>query len=223
MSTNRSLPGGPGLAALLAIPALVLLIATAGCSGGTSPAPASPSVGTSSAAATPGRPSASPSLAGAPTAGDRTGWPTGPTSVARSQTPPARLVSLRAARDVENGVGFDRLVLEFTGGVPGYSARYVSQVIEPGSGSPLPLAGPADFEIVLHPADAHDDTGSPTVSGIVDTSGLATVHQVALAGDFEGYVHIGVGLAGVTGYRVTQLTGPDRLVIDFAGLPAGAP
>jgi hypothetical protein len=87
----------------------------------------------------------------------------------------------------------------------------------------VPLTGPADFEIVLHPADAHDDASSPTVSDAVDTAGLATVRQVALAGDFEGYVHVGVGLAGVTGYRVTQLTGPDRLVIDFAELPAGAP
>jgi hypothetical protein len=142
-------------------------------------------------------------------------------SVARSVLPPPRLVSVRAAHDVENGVGFDRLVLQFSGGVPGYSIQYVRQVITPGSGVPVPLSGTAFVEIVLHPADAHDDAGKATLSGPIDTSGLPTVRQVALAGDFEGYVHLGVGLAAVTGFRVSQLAGPDRLVIDFASAATG--
>jgi len=85
------------------------------------------------------------------------------------------------------------------------------------------LVGQAFFEIVLQPATAHDDAGTPTVASPIAADGLPAIRQIALAGDFEGYVHLGIGLTGVTGYRVTQLTGPDRLVFDFAGQATGAP
>jgi hypothetical protein len=128
-----------------------------------------------------------------------------------------------AAHDVENGQSFDRLVFTFTGGLPGYAAQYVNQVLKPGEGSPLPLAGPAFFQIVLHPAAGHDDAGNSTVPNPIDGGGLPAIRQVALAGDFEGYVHVGVGLAAVVGYRVLELSGPDRLVFDFAAQTTGAP
>jgi len=130
--------------------------------------------------------------------------------------PSPRLVQVRAAHNVEGGLSFDRIVLEFTGGLPGYSARYIDEVVRPGEGSPLALAGQANFEIVLNPADAHDDAGKSTLRAPVSGGGLPAVRQVAMAGDFEGYVHLGVGLDDVVGYRVTELTAPDRLIFDFA-------
>jgi hypothetical protein len=141
----------------------------------------------------------------------------------RSATPPPELVNVTAGHDIENGLSFDRVVFEFTGGVPGYTAQYVNQVIKPGEGAALPLAGQAFFQIVLNPATAHDAAGNSTVPTPIDGGGLPTIRQVALAGDFEGYVHVGIGLAGVAGYRVTQLTKPDRLVFDFSAQSTGAP
>jgi len=37
-----------------------------------------------------------------------------------------------------------------------------------------------------------------------------------VAGDFEGYLSFGIGLAARGGYHVSSLTGPDRVVIDFS-------
>jgi len=200
--------------------AIVLGVA-AGCSSGGSPAPAPGTPTATAGAASPSPLTApSPSEGQAPSA---PAWPTGPTSLVRAPAPPPRLVGVTAAHDLTAGLSFDRVVLTFNGGVPGYTAHYVSKVISPGEGSPVPLAGQAFFEIVLRPATAHDDAGAPTVASPIAADGLPAIRQIALAGDFEGYVHLGIGLTGVTGYRVTELAGPDRLVFDFAGQATGAP
>ena len=39
--------------------------------------------------------------------------------------------------------------------------------------------------------------------------------MVRAAGDFEGYLSFGIGLAARGGYHVSSLAGPDRVVIDF--------
>ncbi|MBX6388897.1 MAG: hypothetical protein IRZ08_07840 [Frankia sp.] len=146
-------------------------------------------------------------------------WSSEEQSLTRTVSPSPRLVEVRSAHnEEEGGMSFDRVVLEFAGGLPGYTARYVDQVYQPGSGSPLPLEGQAYFEIVVTPAQAHDDSGQPTLRAPVAVvgDGLTAIHDVVMAGDFEGYVHIGVGLDDVVGFRVMELTGPDRLVFDFA-------
>ena len=40
--------------------------------------------------------------------------------------------------------------------------------------------------------------------------------MVKEAGDFESYLSFGIGLAARGGYRVSSLTSPDRVVIDFS-------
>ncbi|WP_035924550.1 MULTISPECIES: AMIN-like domain-containing (lipo)protein [Pseudofrankia] len=202
-------------------PALALLAgALSACSdGGGSPSPEPVTTTSAAVASTSAGGSATPAPGASPTSsvgGNAPTWSSGPTSLTRSTSPSPRLVEVRAAHNVEGGLSFDRIVLEFTGGLPGYSARYVQDVVRPGEGSPLALAGQAHFEIVLHPADAHDDAGRSTLRSPVTGGGLPAVRQVAMAGDFEGYVHLGVGLDDVVGYRVTELTAPDRLIFDFA-------
>jgi hypothetical protein len=199
---------------------LIVAGALAGCSSGGSSDPTTPATPATAAPSQTTAPSPSPSEAQAPNA---PAWPNGPTSMVRSATPPPELVNVTAGHDIENGLSFDRVVFEFTGGVPGYTAQYVNQVIKPGEGAALPLAGQAFFQIVLNPATAHDAAGNSTVPSPIDGGGLPAIRQVALAGDFEGYVHVGIGLAGVAGYRVSQLTKPDRLVFDFAAQSTGAP
>jgi hypothetical protein len=109
--------------------------------------------------------------------------------------------------------GFDRIVLDIPGALPGYSAKYVPEVRRDGSGEPVPMPGKAFLLIVLHPAQAHRAGGTPTVSGIHPT-GLAGVQAYAIVGDYEGYVSIALGVAGVRNFHVGELS--NRIYIDVA-------
>ena len=117
---------------------------------------------------------------------------------------------------------FDRVVFEFTGPRPGYRVRYVPQVFEDGSGNPVHLEGRAFVEAVMHPAAAHDDHGNPTFPGplpqIADTAAL---RDIADAGDFEGQITWGIGVAARTPVQVRRLDHPARIAIDVAHTPPG--
>jgi hypothetical protein len=106
------------------------------------------------------------------------------------------------------------MVLEIPGALPGYTAEYVTEVRRDGSGEPASIPGKAFLQIVLHPAQAHRNDGTPTVTGIHRT-GLAGIKAYAIVGDYEGYVTIAVGVKGVQKYHVSELT--DRIYIDVAG------
>ncbi|MCM3920691.1 hypothetical protein ND748_03235 [Frankia sp. AiPs1] len=194
--------GGTASPSTSPVPTASASVTSPATSGGTAATPAPTSRGTATAAASLG-----------PRA-DARSWSSQPATATRQATRPVRLVSLRSGTNVENGVHFQRLVLEFAGGVPGYRAGFVPQVIRPGSGAPLPLAGQADFELVLTSTAAHDDQGTSTLRTAPDGTGQSGL-SYALAGDFEGTVHIGVGLGHVGDFRVVELTGPDRLAVDF--------
>jgi peptidoglycan hydrolase-like protein with peptidoglycan-binding domain len=130
----------------------------------------------------------------------------------------ARLVDVR----VGGHRTFDRVVFEFTGPRPGYRVRYVPQVFEDGSGNPVHLEGRAFVEAVMHPAAAHDDHGNPTFPGplprIADTAAL---RDIADAGDFEGQITWGIGVAARTPVQVRRLDHPARIAIDVAHTPPG--
>jgi hypothetical protein len=128
--------------------------------------------------------------------------------------PLPRAVRLDAGRHDDEG--FDRVVVEFDGDLPGYEIGYVSRVVQDGSGEPVSLLGSADLQIRITPADAHDDAGRSTLPVSRLTPDFRTVREVRLVSDFEGYVTIGVGTAGRRPFRVSELSGPSRLVIDFA-------
>ncbi|WP_243407561.1 AMIN-like domain-containing (lipo)protein [Frankia canadensis] len=142
-------------------------------------------------------------------------WSSQPASAARQFVAPVRLVSVRSAPNVDNGTRYERVVLEFAGGVPGYRAQYVHEVIRPGSGAPLSLAGGAAFELVLTSTTAHDAQGASTLRTPPDGRDPSGALSYAMAGDFEGTVHIGIGTTRATGFRIIELTGPDRLAVDF--------
>lgn len=110
--------------------------------------------------------------------------------------------------------GFDRLVFTFGGAVPGYSVQYVPEIIQDGSGKPIPMEGNAFVSVVLQPTA----TGAPQGT---QTPRFPMLRQVKGAGDFEAVASYGVGLASKSGFRVFTLTSPNRLVIDFA-IPASA-
>ena len=95
----------------------------------------------------------------------------------------ALLRRVRAGRNKD----FDRLVFDFDGPVPGVGVQYVPELTEDGSGNPIPLRGRAVVQIVMQPAVAHHEDGTPSVTGpLPDVTGFAAFRQVADAGDFEG-------------------------------------
>jgi hypothetical protein len=118
---------------------------------------------------------------------------------------------------------FDRLVIDLNGPAGGYTVRYVPQVLQDGSGLPIPLRGQAFLQLTVN-APANDDAGHPTYTPgnkdeVSNVSGYQTFRQVAWAGSFEGYTSLGVGVRARLPFRVFTLAGPDagtRVVIDVA-------
>lgn len=111
---------------------------------------------------------------------------------------------------------FDRIVLALDGPQPECSAGYVAEIVADGSGNPISLEGKAFLRVTLRGAAAHDDSGQRTYRGpdSLNTPDLENVTAIALAGDFEGSVTIGVGTNAEKHYRVFALSEPTRVVID---------
>ncbi|MEV0617267.1 hypothetical protein AB0I81_28365 [Nonomuraea sp. NPDC050404] len=141
-----------------------------------------------------------------------------PTSTAevevdRSGMEPAMVTSVRYAAHET----YDRLVVELKGGIPGYSAKWVDEFVQDGSGRPIDVNGGAYLQLTLVPANAHDDEGVPSwTGGPIYPANLDNLTNVVRTGDFEGRVGIGLVLAKRAAFRLTELDSPNRLVVDVA-------
>ena len=116
---------------------------------------------------------------------------------------------------------FDRVVIEFDGERPGYDVRYVPEVVQDPSGEPLPLRGRAFLQASVFPASTFSDEGPPGTLPVPSVAGLATLRQIAEAGDFEAVVTLGIGVAARTPFLVRQFSGPSRIAIDITHTPPG--
>ncbi len=126
--------------------------------------------------------------------------------------PPTPVV--RAVRAAEHPrCQFDRLVFDITVRNPGYSIKFVKQVIADPSGNTIKLPGKRFLLITLRPAQAHKNSGASTLPRKVQVLRFPMLKSWVLAGDFESVVRIGVGLRAKTSVRVGELHG--RLFIDF--------
>ena len=134
---------------------------------------------------------------------------TEPVERSRLTRPAPELVSVQA---VERK-GYDRVLFTFQGAMPGYQVRYAPQVTDQ-AGRPVALRGKAFLAVTFEPARAHDPGGEPTVSTATLTPGSPVLRQVRFAGDFEGQVSFGLGLAGRDGFRVSELRDPTRVAVD---------
>ena len=130
--------------------------------------------------------------------------------------PVPQLIAIRTAHHP----GFDRVVFDFDGPLPGAeSVRYVDRVLADGSGEPVTVAGRAFLLVRFEEAQAHTDAGSPTVARRpVLGGGLTTVREIALAGDYEGYVTVAIGVSDKAAFRVIELKSPTRIVVDVRSL-----
>jgi hypothetical protein len=125
----------------------------------------------------------------------------------------ATLAGVRVARHE----GYDRVVFEFRQNVlPGYRVEYAGGAVRRcGSGEAARVAGGARLEVTFTPARAHDDEGRATVGPREQSFDHAAVKQLLNTCDFEAELTWAVGVASRNDYRVRELSGPPRLVIDI--------
>jgi hypothetical protein len=123
---------------------------------------------------------------------------------------------LTAVRTGKHG-GYDRVVFQFSGGLPAVTTERVATVYADPRGTPVSLAGKSRLHVVFRgasancPQPAHRTWTGPSVL----TPRYPQLLMIRAAGDFEGYLSFGIGLAARGGYHISSLVGPDRVVIDF--------
>lgn len=138
-------------------------------------------------------------------------------SAATPPTPPEppTLVGVKAKH-----VGdVDRVTFTFRNGVPDQVfARWVDRMAYDGSGLPVRVAGARVLAVGFTSATAHDDDG--VTIGRRKAFALPNVITSVFAGDFEGYVSVGLGVQKQTSYTIRELSNPARVVVDVAaGFP----
>jgi hypothetical protein len=140
------------------------------------------------------------------------GFSTDPVSVPDTNVAPGGLPELESV-DVGHHDTFDRVVFTFSSHVPGYNVSYVPAVTTDPADDPVQLQGNAFILVALHSV-ASAQVGAPAAPQDRQTPLFAELLEIAGAGDFEGVVSFGLGLTARTGFRISTLTNPDRLVID---------
>jgi hypothetical protein len=114
---------------------------------------------------------------------------------------------------------YDRVVLEFTDQVPGYTIGYRPLPAKAdGSGDEIALPGAkALLMVTMRGASGYDsDKSAPTYSGPNEVSAKSVqVTQAKAAGDFESVLTWAVGLKSKVPFKVSIMNTPPRLVIDF--------
>ena len=130
---------------------------------------------------------------------------------------PAANAAQALLQDVRTGknAGYDRIVFEFAGtALPGYEVRYVQAARDCAPGSPVTTAGPAQIQITLRPAAAHDTNGKTTFAPKVVAAGFDSMKEAKVTCDFEGVVGWVVGTAEKP-FRVIELLNPPRIAVDI--------
>ncbi|MDQ4092039.1 MAG: hypothetical protein M3143_01055 [Actinomycetota bacterium] len=135
---------------------------------------------------------------------------------AQSAQPPAPDIAVLTGIRTATHPTFDRVVLDFSGPRPQVSSRFVDELVRDGSGEVEELPGAAFAEVRMTPAQAHDDAGNSSYPGPrkFRTANLNNVMAVAITGDYEAYLSIGVGMRKQTWVNAFTLDAPTRVVID---------
>lgn len=143
---------------------------------------------------------------------DTSAWTAGSTTAARSDYV-GTLVAVRTARHA----GYDRIVFELREDeLPNYHVEYIDRPVRAcGSGEEVPLAGDGWLEIRLEPANAHEETGTPTIRERNRAPALSNLRELKQTCDFEAVVSWVAGVQRPNPYRVLELPSPTRLIIDI--------
>jgi len=188
---------------------VIIAAALAGCSS-SHPAGPSEAAGSPASASSSAAPQTAATLPpGAQQAGGQQASP------ARAcQQPGTYLTAVRTGKQA----GYDRVVFQFSGGLPAVTAERVTAVYADPKGTRISLPSRSYLHVVFRgasancPQPAHRTWTGPAVL----TPGYPQLLAVKAAGDFEGYLSFGLGLAAPGPYHVSTMTGPDRVVIDVS-------
>ena len=142
-------------------------------------------------------------------------WTTRPVS-RRHATDTTYLRRVRVARHS----AFDRVVFDFSGAMPNYRVEYLkSRFYENEAGTNrIKMAGRAFVQVSLSVIPTDDEQMSLRNQKNFIPKGrlqLPSVWELDDATHFEGYYDFLLGISGRKLFRVTELTNPLRLVIDF--------
>src|SRR3954471_7116181 len=130
--------------------------------------------------------------------------PSPPGAAAPAPPPLPTLTSVSA----EHVGKVDRVTFGFTNGLPdNVHLEWLHTRVHDGSGLPVRVAGAKVLSVGFNDATAHDQDGA-AVKGRTAYA-LPNVIASVMAGDFEGYVTVGLGVQKRTSYVVTKLHNPD--------------
>ena len=107
---------------------------------------------------------------------------------------------------------YDRLVIHFTGRVPGYEVRYVSAKAAGPAARRLAHRGDRFLLITLHPAQAHDHRGRQMIKPFARTAPYPLLRGYAVVSDFEGALIMVAVVHRTRPFRVGILH--ERLYVD---------
>jgi hypothetical protein len=107
---------------------------------------------------------------------------------------------------------YDRLVIHFTGRVPGYEVRYVSAKAAGPAARRLARRGDRFLLITLHPAQAHDHRGRQMIKPFSRTAPFPLLRGYAVVSDFEGALIMVAVVHRTRPFRVGILH--ERLYVD---------
>lgn len=135
---------------------------------------------------------------------------------------PAAIVDVRATAQT----GFDRFVLEFSGGIPSYYVMPLPDATFPTTigNAPVQLRGAAGIVVGVAGSgrDLEDPMNGPrTYKGPerFATPEMPQMKEAALTTELSDFTDWSVGLADIPCFRVTELTSPPRLIIDVKAAP----
>lgn len=183
---------------------------TGGLPGGATTSPsASPESSPASLPAS--SPAPSPSAAAAPVASQETFICGASTAFIGNQPPLSAYIDA-----VRTGAhtGYDRVTIELQNGQPAsikLQPQTGTSFTRDGIGDTVNLAGNDGLLVSMFSADAHTAYSGPRDI----KTGFTGLLEARVVGDYEGYVHIGLGLAKPACYSAFILTNPARLVIDI--------
>lgn len=125
----------------------------------------------------------------------------------------SRLTAIRAA----SHTGYDRLVFEFSGGLPTSTyVNWATKVTQDGSGATVPAHGNAFLQIGMSGVTGLTSSHTPSYGATRRTYALPNLAQVVHAGEFEGMLSFGASTMAKTSYKLTKLTSPSRIVLDIS-------
>ena len=107
---------------------------------------------------------------------------------------------------------YDRLVIHFTGRVPGYEVRYVSAKAAGPAARRLARRGDRFLLITLHPAQARDHRGTQMIRPFSRTAPYPLLRGYAVVSDFEGALIMVAVVHRTRPFRVGILH--ERLYVD---------